>query len=395
MAKRPDLSFLRPAATRKRIAVLTLACGLGSAGLSLLAPRWYRSTLTVAPTKAPRPGLSGLVGADLGAVAAGFDAALGGTVDAARVAAVLQSNSVSDAVIEKFGLRDRYGEKYQELARDALWGHCELKTLPKPNLVQLSCEDTDPRFVQEMLSYFAGYGNEVFRRVNAGSASEEVRFLQKRVAELRQDADATAGRMREFQETHHIVDLDTQAKAVVSTLAALNSQSITKQLELDMGRRFSTSDESGMRQLETQLRVVDQKMRDLQEPAPAVKGPRDGSAAVGRDAARGLFPAALAVPQLRADYEMLFRDRRVAETALLFAMERLEGARANEVRDTSTFQVLDPPALPTRHSRPKRSLIVLFCTGLGLAVGVGLEWWRANRGAGPLASRSSGRPADP
>jgi uncharacterized protein involved in exopolysaccharide biosynthesis len=90
------------------------------------------------------------------------------------------------------------------------------------------------------------------------------------------------------------------------------------------------------------------------------------------------------VPQLRAEFEALFRDRKVSEVSLLMAMERLEAARANEARDTSTFQVLDPPALPTRHSRPKRGLVVIFTTLIGLGVAIGHEWWRFTRSA-PVA----------
>ena len=60
-----------------------------------------------------------------------------------------------------------------------------------------------------MLTYFAEHGNQVFRRVSVSSATEEVRFLERRVVELRQSADETAARIRAFQEEHQIVDLDS------------------------------------------------------------------------------------------------------------------------------------------------------------------------------------------
>ena len=373
-----DLSFLLQRTVLRRVGLAALACTLLGVGYALLAPRWYRSLVTVAPARAQRSGLSSLLGGmasvDLGALANGFESAMGGSADAARIAAVLQSVSVSDAVVQKFGLLARYDVKYPEQAREELWRHCELKTLPKPNLVQLSCEDTDPRYVQEMLSFFASYGNEVFRRVNASSASEEVRFLEKRLTELRREADLAAGRMRDFQEQHHIVDLDTQARAVVSTLAALHGESVGKQLELDLGRRYSAPDEPGIRQLESQVSVIGQRMRELEEPASA----RPGAKASSRD---DLFPAALAVPKLRAEYEQLFRDRRVAEASLLFALERLEGARASEAREVSTFQVLDPPVVPSRHARPRRLLVVLGAALLGLLGAAAVEAWRARRRA--------------
>jgi capsule polysaccharide export protein KpsE/RkpR len=376
-----DLSFLRNRAALKRIAAITVACAVLGVLYAVLSPKWYRSVLTVVPAKPQKAGISSLLGGDLAGLAAGFDSSLGGVAEAPRIAAVLQSIAVTDAVIQKFDLRTRYQQKFQEGARRVLWAHCSVKTLPKPSLVQLTCEDRDARFVQEMLTYFAEYGNQVFRRVSGSSASEEVRFLEKRVAELRQQADETAARMREFQEEHRIVDIDSQAKAVVSAMAALNRQRISKQLELDYTRTFSSGDEPTTRQLESQVSVMGERLRDLEEPEPVParvdgKGRRQGKGQGG-----GMFPAALEVPKLRAEFEKRYRDRKVAEATLIFALERLEGARANEARDVSTFLVLDPPALPTLHSRPRGSRTLVMSFFFGLMAALAFEWWRSVGGA--------------
>jgi capsule polysaccharide export protein KpsE/RkpR len=379
-----DFSFLRSRAALKRIAAITLVFAVLGGLYGLLAPKWYRSVLTVVPAKSQRGGggLASLLGSDASALAAGFleGSALGGA-DAAKVAAVLQSIAVSDAVIEKFDLSRRYDEKYVESTREALWRHCDVKVLTKPGLVQLSCEDRDPKFVQEMLAYFADHGNQVFRRVGVSSASEEVRFLERRVGELRQQADDASARMRDFQEKYKIVDLDTQAKAVVSALAALNSQRISKQLELDYARTFSAREEPTLRQLESQLSVMGQKVKSLEEPSTGDAG------ATGKPGPRpsgGMFPAALDVPRLRAEFENLYRDRKVSEATLVFALERLEGAKANEARDVSTFLVLDPPALPTRPARPKRTQALALAMMLGLATALAFEFLRHRAALGSM-----------
>jgi capsule polysaccharide export protein KpsE/RkpR len=378
MAPQLDMSFLRDRAALKRIAAVTVAFAAAGLLYGLLAPKWYRSLVTVVPARSQRGGggLAGLLGSDASALAAGFLEGSGTGADAQRIAAVLQSIAVSDAVIENFDLRKRYGVNYQETAREALWQHCDAKVLARPGLVQLSCEDKDPKFVQHMLAYFAEYGNQVFRKVGVSSASEEVRFLEKRVGELRQQADDAAARMREFQERYKIVDLDAQAKAVVSALAVLNSQRISKQLELDYARTFASREEATLKQLESQLSVMGQRVRSLEEPPAAdAELPEKG----GRRAASGksgMFPAALEVPKLRAEFENLFRNRRVAEATLIFALERLEGAKASEAREVSTFLVLDPPTLPTRKSRPKRAVIVAMSFVIGLAASVGFELLR-------------------
>jgi capsule polysaccharide export protein KpsE/RkpR len=390
MTNRLDLTFLLRRRVQKRIAAITAACAAIGLIYGVLAPKWYRSVLTVVPTKSQHGGggLSSLLGGEAASLAAGFLDGAGIGADAARIAAVLQSIAVTDAVIEKFDLRERYGAPYQETAREALWQHCDVKVFLKPQLVQLSCEDRDPRFVQQMLAYFADYGNRAFRGVSVSSSSEEVAFLEKRVAELRQQAEDTAKRMREFQEQHKIVDIETQAKAVVTALAALNSQRISKQLELDYQRTYSSPDEPSLRQLETQLSVMGQKERHLE--GPPASDPQDAKGAQGARGKGGMFPAALEVPKLRAEFESLYRDRKVAEATLVFALERLEGARANAARDVSTFQVLDPPALPTRKSRPRRAVILALWVMLGLGASVGFELFHQTGAIAVLKSAAAG-----
>ncbi len=205
------------------------------------------------------------------------------------------------------------------------------------------------------------------------------------MAELRKQADEAAARMREFQEKHQIVDLDTQAKAVVSSVATLNAQRITKQMELDYARALHVR----RRGVHEAARVAARRwwttqLRDLEVPATdRRRRRRPGAGPKGS----GLFPAALAGPEAAAsEYEKLYRDRKVAEATLVFALDRLEGARASEARDVSTFVVLDPPTLPTRPARPP-ALPVLAVLGLaaGFVAGVGLEAWRS-QGRPGLAS---------
>jgi uncharacterized protein involved in exopolysaccharide biosynthesis len=84
---------------------------------------------------------------------------------------------------------------------------------------------------------------------------------------------------------------------------------------------------------------------------------------------------------VRADLERLVRERRVAEETLIFALERLEGARAAEARDVSTFQVLDAPPLPTRKSRPSGTQSLVTFAGLGFLAAFLYEAWKGRRRA--------------
>lgn len=339
----------------------------------VLAPNWYSSSLTVVPVTPPR-------GAGVGAQIAGslgvdLPIDLGNNADVERIAAVFESTSVTDAVIDKFNLRDRYRQKYIEHARKELWSHCGTRIDRKAKLVSLSCEDKNPMFVKSMLEFFGEYGNQVFRRVSTTSASEEVRFLEQRVADMRKEADDAAKRLRDFEEQYKVVDLESQSKAVVSAMASLRSQEITKELQLSYLNSFSARDESSALQLRQQLSVMNAKYRALEQPPAAAEPPGDAHPVTrnGKEAT-DLFPPALSVPSLRFELEQLLRDRKIRESDLLLLMQRLEMAKVNEARDTSAFQVLDYPVIPTYRSRPKRMITLLTGLVVGLMVGLAIAF---------------------
>ncbi len=113
---------------------------------ALFAPKWYEAELAVVPgtpTKAPSA-LAGALSVELP-----LDIGLGGS-DAERIQSVMKSRSVTDAVIEKFRLTERYHQKYIEGTRKVLWKHCSTKVDKKPNVVTLTCEDKVPQTAQAM-----------------------------------------------------------------------------------------------------------------------------------------------------------------------------------------------------------------------------------------------------
>src|SRR5690606_38242872 len=131
-------------------------------------------------------------------------AGLGGLAgpDTQRIHAVLTSDSVTDAVIEKFGLMERYDKRHLVHARKAVLEHCSADVDRKSGVVSLACEDQDPRRAMEMVAFFGEIGNRVFGRISATSAREERAFLELQVAKAREDVDIASRALRAFQEQH-------------------------------------------------------------------------------------------------------------------------------------------------------------------------------------------------
>ena len=315
-----------------------------------------------------------------------FDLLAGGS-DAERIAAVFRSVSVTDAAIAKFNLMARYKASYPEEARKEFGDHCSASVDKKPCIVSVICEDRSPAIAKSLVEFLGEESNRVLRRVTTGSAGEERRFLERRVELAHSSMDDASKKLRHFQEENGIVSLPEQAKAIVSSIASLRADLLSKQMQLSYVSAFSSPDEASADQLRRQIGVLESKVKALETSSPTpspTSAPAASTSTVApprpsvRKDAR-LFPPAMDVPRLQSELEELYREQKVQETLFTLLVQRYEMARVQEVRDTSTFQVLDSPTLPKKRSRPKRALSIVL--GLLAGVGAGLirvtapRWW--------------------
>lgn len=359
-----DLDLVVALARRWKTLAITVALGAATAtAYAFLATEWYAATLTVVPSQRSQD----IAAMSLAAKLPGLESF---STDVQRIQAVLASNSVADEVIQKFQLQDHYGTAHIEQAREALHAHCQIGVDRKSSVVWLTCEDPEPQRAMDMARSFGEIGNKVFGRVSVSSAREERAFLEGQVAKTRHDVDEASRKLREFQEQHKVIDLPEQSKAVISAMAQIKGEMVSKQIELSYLSGFSGRGESNVVQLQQQIAVMEGKLKQMEDAQAVAAG--SGSAA--------FFPGAMTVPQLRFELEQLMREQKIQETVFGLMTQRFEMARVDEARDTSSFQILDSPTLPTFRSRPRRRQIFAGGIAAGLALGAAWIliplWWR-------------------
>jgi tyrosine-protein kinase Etk/Wzc len=369
---------------RRRLLALTSFVGAAVAiTYAFVAPKWYSATLTVVQSQQSQNSAAMSLASKL---PMGLDMI---STDVMRIQAVLTSASVTDQVIDKFKLDEYYGAPYREQTRKTLWSHCSTSVDRKAGVVSLTCEDKDPKRAMQLAEYFGQVGNQVFGRVSVSSAREERVFLESQVEKARQDVDDSSKKLRDFQEAHKIIDLPEQSKAVISAMASIKGELISKQLELSYLSSFSASSESSVVQLQQQIAIMQSKLTQLEDAERLsgsslhAAGSAGGSAAVPRAGSSSdseFFPGAMSVPTLRLQLEDLLREQKVRETVFSLMTQRYEMARVDEARDTSTFQILDHPTLPTHESRPKKRTFAFLGLVAGFILGAAWVvlpvWWR-------------------
>jgi len=351
---------------RWKVLLVCAVLGLGAGtGYALLAPAWYEARLAVLPSQDGENSKLAKVAA-LGA-AAGLSPTVSNEVQ--RVHAVLSSVSVAQAVIAKFELQDRYDARSIEAARKQLQEHCTTSIELKAGIVTVTCEDHNPMIACAITAYFGEVGNQVFERITVSTARGERRFLEQMVAKTKEDVDRSSTALREFQERNHVLDLPAQSKAVISAMATLQGDLISKRLQLSYLKGFASAEEPRVQQLVEQAAIADRELRRLE------------SSSTGDDHDNPkFFPGALRVPGLTFELAQLMRTQKIDETVYAMLNERLAMTRVDEARDTAAFQILDAPTIPTTPSRPRRARAAALATVAGLAAGVVFVlapvWWR-------------------
>jgi tyrosine-protein kinase Etk/Wzc len=362
---RIELDLVAVLIPRWKTLLVCAALGLGaSIGYSLVAPEWYEARLAVLPSQ---DGESSKL-AKLAALGAAAGLSPAASAEVQRIHAVLSSVSVADAVITKFDLQRRYDAPSIERTRKRLHEHCDTTIELKAGIVVLTCEDHDPQIAREITAYFGEVGNAVFERITVSTARGERRFLEQMVAKSQDDVDRSSTALREYQEHHHILDLPAQSRAVISAMATLEGDLISKRIQLSYLRGFASPEEPRVQQLSEQAAIVERELHRLESS----NADDHGSPA--------FFPEALRVPGLRFELEQLMRAEKIHETVYTMLTQRLAMARVDEARDTAAFQILDAPTVPTIPSRPRRVRIAALATAGGLAAGVVFIlapiWWR-------------------
>lgn len=209
-------------------------------------------------------------------------------------------------------------------------------------------------------------------QVNTSSAHRERVFLEERLNQVKQDLESAEKNFSEFASKNVALDIPTQGKAMIEASAALKGQLIVAQAELQ-----------GMRQIYTdnnvRVRGIQARVNELEKQIQQMGGKFDSSTNPQSSDDQGMYPSIRKLPVLGVSYADLYRDSKVQEAVFETLTQEYELAKVQEVKETPSVKVIDPPDVPEIKSSPHRLLIILGGTCLFFIIGgawiLGKEHW--------------------
>jgi capsule polysaccharide export protein KpsE/RkpR len=353
--------------SRRKVLAKFAAWGLAASLLIavLIPSRFSSTTRLMPPDSAQGQGLAmfaaaaGRLGGNLGSLGSEL---LGLKTSDDLFAGVLLSRTVQDDLIAKFDLRKVYGVKRWVDARKELTRDTDIGIDRKSGILTIQVSDNDPKRACAMAQEYVAQLNSVVTQLNTSSAHRERVFLEERLAEVKQELEASEKEFSQFASKNGAIDIKEQGKAMVEAAALLEGQLIAARTELQGLRQIFTDNNVRVRSVQARVNELELQIRKM-----------GGTASTAENAAspdNPVYPSIRKLPLLGVTYADLFRHTKVEETVFETLTQQYELAKVQEAKEVPSVKVLDPADVPEKKVFPPRTLLVLTGTSLALAFGV-------------------------
>jgi tyrosine-protein kinase Etk/Wzc len=269
---------------------------------------------------------------------------------------LLTSRTVEDAIIQRFDLMKEYGKKRMSDTRKKLESRTSVVGGVKDGLIRITVEDGDPRRAAEMAN---GYVDE-FRKLSATLAITEAQrrrlFFEQQLEQSKEDLNKAEDAMRKTQQSTGVLQIDSQARALIESAAILRAQVMAKEVQIQSMRSFAAEDNP-------RLVLAKQELAALQTQLDRVAGSQNDSGSdinlsKGRVTAAGM------------EYVDRYRDLKYREAVFELLAKEFEVAKLDEAREGAIIQVVDTAVPADKRSFPPRIVIVLLVTFIAFALSV-------------------------
>jgi len=333
---------------RRFVLRFTLGVAVLSAIVALLLPNQYTATAVLLPPVDNSLGsalLNQFRSSPLFSFAGG---AFGARKPSELYTALVQSETVENAMIRRFDLKAKYRKKTLVEARQALEKHSSIVLGRRDGLMRISVRDRDPNQAAEMANAFVDELRKLSSTLAVTEASQRRLFFQEKLKDAKERLAAAEEALKKTEQTTGMVQIDSQARALIETAAALRAQVVAKQVQIQAMRAYATEDNP-------ELVLAKQQLAALQAQLTKLGG-------AGTDAESGLLVHKGSVPEAGMEYIRKLRDVKYYETIMGLLASQLEAAQIDESQEGAVIQVANPAIPPDRKSSPYRAVIVILST---------------------------------
>ncbi|MCX8516993.1 MAG: Wzz/FepE/Etk N-terminal domain-containing protein [Rhodoferax sp.] len=246
----------------------------------------------------------------------------------------LKSRSVTDALIDRFDLMERYQQKYKDDTRKELDGLMRASS-GKDGLITLEVDEKDPAFAAELANATVTELGELLKRLAVTEAQQRRVFFDKQLVSAKNKLTQAEQALK--SSSVGSATLKSDPRVAIEGLSRLKASITAQETRLGAMRGYLTESAPEFKQAQTELSVLRSQLAHAQEQQPS-----DASGS--------------------SDYVSKYRDFKYQEALFELYAKQYEIARVDESREGAVIQVVDPALPPERKSKPKKAMIAMVAT---------------------------------
>lgn len=352
---------LRYLGARRRLLLVApvVAAVLGLGVSFLMKPVFTSNTLFMPPQQQQSGAASAL--ASLGALAGLAGGGIKSPAD--QYVSLMQSDAVTDRLVDRYDLRKVYNVKFRFEAKLALSKHTVITIGKKDGLISVAVDDHDPKRAAAIANDYVAELRRVTATLAVSEAQQRRAFFSKLLADTRDRLTAAQVALQGSGITEGT--LKAEPRTAAETYATLRAQLTAAEVRLETLQGSLANGAPEVRQQQAAVQALRARVAEAEKTdAASTGGP---------------------------DYISKYREFKYQETLFDLMAKQYELARVDESREGGLIQVIDAAEPAEWKSRPHRALIavmsgLLTAVLLPLFLIVRLRWRRFMHGDAPGAA---------
>ena len=319
-----------------------LAVGVTALGISFAIPPTFTAKTQFLPPQQQQSAAASML-ASLGALGGLAGAASGLKNPADQYIAYLKTNSVQDALIERFKLMERYEVKFKDDARRRLSANSRIAS-GKDGLISIEVDDKDAQLSADIANAHIEELRTLMSRLAVTEAQQRRQFFEKQLNQAKDKLTEAEQALKATGINSNVLKSDP--KAAVEGIAKLKAGITAQEVKIASLRGFLTEAAPEFKQAVNELSALRAQLARAEQTEPANDN--------------------------QSDYIARYREFKYQETLFDLFAKQYELAKIDESREGAVIQVVDQAEVPERKSKPKKAMIAAVA---GLGSGFMLLLW--------------------
>jgi tyrosine-protein kinase Etk/Wzc len=347
--------------------VVTVLAALTGIVVSLITPAMYLSRTSIMPSQQSGGGGSAL--ASLGSLAglAGMGAlsnmAAGIKSSDEMFIALMRSQSVQSALIEQFKLKERYGARNTEEARQALNLNVTVLADKKSGLLLIDAQDKDPEFAAQLANAQVKELNVILSRLAVTEAQQRRVYYEQQIIKTQTKIPQLELEYKDAQRSSGL-----EVASLLSETGTLPGQIAAKELQLQVLSRFATAQNPELKRLAVEISALRTQLARYELSKSEPKTSESSKPVQATESTKINF-----VQKATQAYNTL----KIQEALLDGYVKQLELAKVDEAKEGPAVQVVDEARTPEIRAKPERTKLIIAYTVTGLIIALVLAALRA------------------